>query len=1159
MSIATWNCCGLATTLNSKVYCCKLDAFFRMIPMFPDVVLLQEVHLESISDHVKFHCSSYDYQVFASLGSSNSRGVMVLCRSQQKPKQVGVDSQGRVCLVEIGEEGDRMVIGSVYAPASHSSKEKWFRSLMALPKKAIVGGDFNIAMDKEETSGKVHHKEVLSLVQVLNKKGWGVLGEVQEDTFVHRNGKYAAVLDRFIGDLNFTAPKISVTHTALSDHSILLAQWNSEQAKPRWRFNPARANADTINSINKLIIEWGVSNKVALVGAPPKCTATSISGMQAEGSSGEVALSGAPAVCTAALAPGILAANKFALLGVPPTLTAVLNLGKTAEAYNGKVTPLGTPTATSATLGLGELAVRLARWDNLKSNIASCLQLNAVWISREKAAEKAILMDEFRRADPKTKLQIKVRLQKKRDEEAKVKSYGRYAEQIARGSKSTPKKVKWFSKRVIPQLGDGSTSSLEVAGRFYKQLFEPKPVSTTEGVKCADLVYKRINEEQQRMLDAPLNAEELAEAVNSMANGKSPGLDGLSVEAYKLWPNLVSALASTWSDSVACKQMPKSTKEGLITMIFKKGDASEVANYRPITLCNVDYKIIAKALARRLAKVISSVVDSEQTGFIPGRDIRTNILLAQSVMLRMKDNGAGAALLLDFEKAYDRLNRSFLWLVMEKMGFGERFIEAIKVLHKGAVARVEVNNEVSEVFPVEGGVRQGCPIAPLLFALATVPLIKILKKASGIRYAGEIATVSMYADDTVIFIDSVTKVRQTISLVKRFEAASGAKLNVHKSVCLTLEKAQQCPMTITDNDRLLGYSLGARGWNSKHWEGRVQEVEARAASWNKAKGGIFERAKAVNTFMVSKLQYSMNFGIPPRKLLTRIRKACAMAVFGTGPRVKREIATSNVILGGLGVVEVYARCLSTLASWVTRVDSDPTIKRIWECESKQLVSSGAPKRSNNLLDQGLVGQIWYAHLTVRKKTGASDVGSIYKALMPENVANILGEKGCIDKWKWLSSMPLEEKYAEFRWRMWHGALKLKKNIFFGYEKCPWCNFSSKGAHVVSSCHFALECWSKVAGSEKFVNTDQWRADWVAIDIHRAVIALMDIKMILLKFEIWKAYCETEYGGKTVVSTVVVKRYLNRKYKYKECLSNMLRPGKYLINGVLNLLKQETEM
>ena len=113
-------------------------------------------------------------------------------------------------------------------------------------------------------------------------------------------------------------------------------------------------------------------------------------------------------------------------------------------------------------------------------------------------------------------------------------------------------------------------------------------------------------------------------------------------------------------------------------LFLKKDNVEEVKDLRPIALCNVLYKIIAKVLANRLQKILPGIISEEQSAFVPGRNITDNVLVAFELLHYMKRKNGGQegeiALKLDISKAYDRVNWAYLRSRMQYMGFSAKWI-----------------------------------------------------------------------------------------------------------------------------------------------------------------------------------------------------------------------------------------------------------------------------------------------------------------------------------------------------------------------------------------------------------------------------------------------------------------------------------------------------
>ena len=155
-------------------------------------------------------------------------------------------------------------------------------------------------------------------------------------------------------------------------------------------------------------------------------------------------------------------------------------------------------------------------------------------------------------------------------------------------------------------------------------------------------------------------------------------------------------------------------------MTFKKGDRLDPCNWRPITPLNVDYKLAARVITGRLLKVIHLVVDKDQTCGVPGRFIGENVALLHDVVEFASSSGTTVAILsLDQEKAFDRVDWGFMRSTLSAMGFGPSFISWVDLFYSRVQSAVNMNGYLSSFFSLSRGVRQGCPLSPLLYVLVS--------------------------------------------------------------------------------------------------------------------------------------------------------------------------------------------------------------------------------------------------------------------------------------------------------------------------------------------------------------------------------------------------------------------------------------------------------
>ena len=317
----------------------------------------------------------------------------------------------------------------------------------------------------------------------------------------------------------------------------------------------------------------------------------------------------------------------------------------------------------------------------------------------------------------------------------------------------------------------------------------------TEWDQVTNCVSNRVAEEQNEMMVADVDEKEVKAALFNMHPDKSPGPDGMSPGFYqKCWNIVKKDVVSIVQCFFQTGKIDEQLKGTNIALIPKKPHLTLMTDLRPISLCNVVYKIISKVLANRLKQIIDSIISESQSAFIPGRLITDNIMVAFEVMHYMKRKTKGKeswmALKLDMSKAYDRVEWNYLQAVLSKMGFDQRVIKLFmscissvryKITHAG--------RNFGNITP-ERGLRQGDPLSSYLFLICIEGLTALLndfenkKMLKGIKVARSAPSIShmFFADDSYIFCKAnVESAENIIHLLQIFERASGQQINVDKS------------------------------------------------------------------------------------------------------------------------------------------------------------------------------------------------------------------------------------------------------------------------------------------------------------------------------------------------------------------------------------------
>ena len=330
---------------------------------------------------------------------------------------------------------------------------------------------------------------------------------------------------------------------------------------------------------------------------------------------------------------------------------------------------------------------------------------------------------------------------------------------------------------------------LQIAKDFYSDLFTSRnPSQEAINIYLNDIDIHKLSEEEQKICDGVISLQECETAVSKMKLNRSPGEDGLPVEFYKtFWKQLGSFLVEMYNKCFEKKELPLSMRKSVITLIHKKDDKSDIANYRPISLTNTDYRIVAHILSARLQNVISDIVGPNQVAYIKGRFIGTNIRLVQDIFdLYNKHNYPGLLLFADFKKAFDSVEWDFLFSVLQKFNFGNNFQEWIKLLYTKPCAFVKNNGFFSEEFSVYRGVKQGCSLSSLLFILCVEVLSQHINQNREMKglYLDQNNThkvkIEQYADDATLFLKNKRDLKKAIESLEFFGKIAGTELNLSK-------------------------------------------------------------------------------------------------------------------------------------------------------------------------------------------------------------------------------------------------------------------------------------------------------------------------------------------------------------------------------------------
>ena len=245
--------------------------------------------------------------------------------------------------------------------------------------------------------------------------------------------------------------------------------------------------------------------------------------------------------------------------------------------------------------------------------------------------------------------------------------------------------------------------------------------------------------------------------------------------------------------------LPQSCRRAVLTLLPKKGDLCLVKNWRPVALLCTDFKILSKCIANKHLLNVCRIIHKDQTYCIPVYTIRDNLFLIRDVLDLANVNNLNFGLFsIDQEKAFDRVDHSFLFKTLEAFGFREGFLSLVRLLYTKASCLVKVAGGLSQPIEVERGIRQGCPLSGLLYSLASESLLcSFREKRSGLllpdsAFRNKIK-VSAYADDIMVIVRNQRDVLALEKCIQIYEQASSARVNWEKSEALLCDSWQDFP------------------------------------------------------------------------------------------------------------------------------------------------------------------------------------------------------------------------------------------------------------------------------------------------------------------------------------------------------------------------------
>uniref|UniRef100_A0A803K472 Reverse transcriptase domain-containing protein n=1 Tax=Xenopus tropicalis TaxID=8364 RepID=A0A803K472_XENTR len=351
---------------------------------------------------------------------------------------------------------------------------------------------------------------------------------------------------------------------------------------------------------------------------------------------------------------------------------------------------------------------------------------------------------------------------------------------------------------------------------------------------------------------------------------------------------------------------------------------------------------------------------------MPGRSTDTNIRRLYTNLSIKHDNvGNRVIVSLDNEKAFDSVEWDYLWATLQSMGIPPTFITWIQALYTSPTAKIHTNNTLSNLFPISRGTRQGCPLSPLLFALAMEPLacrLKLSQEVEGLKLGNTTELVSMYADDTLLYLANPHQaLTSALDIINNHTIFSGLKINWSKSVILPIDTPPNPPNQTNQLNWVTSFKyLGVwiHGDLKKYIDLNInptmRTLENKTETWRRLPLTLTGRINLFKMIAIPKLTYIYRQSpiIIPQSIFRKL-ESLMVSLFWNGeqPRMSLHTLQLPTTSGGLAAPNPYKYYLASQLVTAWRWTS-PSLTNAATLLEIQII--GSQEELQNLLYRGTI-------------------------------------------------------------------------------------------------------------------------------------------------------------------------------------------------------------
>ena len=622
-----------------------------------------------------------------------------------------------------------------------------------------------------------------------------------------------------------------------------------------------------------------------------------------------------------------------------------------------------------------------------------------------------------------------------------------------------------------------------------------------------------ISREQARALISPVSSCEIKDALFCIGDDKSPGPDGYSSAFFKKSWNIIEGdFCNAVKEFFLSGRLLKQLNHSAIALIPKTAHASSVGDFRPISCCNVIYKVISKILASRLAATLDSIIDKAQSAFVKGRSMSDNINLAHEIMrgYNRKRISPRCVFKIDLKKAYDSVCWEFLSSVLAALDFPDQFIGWVLECITTPSFSILINGSLCGFFKGKRGLRQGDPLSPFLFVICLEYMSRLMiSRTVGTEFnfhpkCGQLKISHLaFADDLMLMArgDPIS-VSILVDCLREFANCSGLQVNDLKSCIFTAGIVNPELDTILGLSgfskgsmpvRYLGIPLAAEKLKVMHYSSLLDRISASIIAWSSSCLSFAGRTEIIRATLQGIECFWIAILPVPALVIDKVTRLCRSFLWNSK---KALVAWRDVCLpkaeGGLGLKDLkwwnYALLSKTLWNIQEKKDSlwiqwihHSFLQRvsIWEWvprkDTSSLLKRLAAIRETLCLNEGSM----YAarqKLSSWASEGSFSTGKAY------DYFRCKGIKKTWAKGVWAAG--ITPKHSFIVWLAVKSKLLTRdKLIYLDINRaCAFCDAAEESnEHLFFRCQFGAAIWEHVKswlGMHRAMSTIQSTLRWL---------------------------------------------------------------------------------